>query len=58
MEPVVVPWIRSRIRLREKKTGAGRLEKKSGAGTAKNLASSSALLEDKKHKENELLLLF
>ena len=34
------------------------LEKKSGAGASKKLAGSSALLEDKKHKEIVLLLLF
>ena len=32
-----------------------RLEKKSGAGAAKKLAGSSALLVDKKHKEIVLL---
>ena len=36
----------------EKKTGAGAAwKKKSGAGAAKKLAGSSALREDKKHKE-------
>ena len=36
----------------EKKTRSrSRLEKKSGAGAAKKLAGSSALREDKKHKE-------
>ena len=40
----------------EKKPGAGAgaraaWKKKSGAGAAKNLAGSSALREDKKHKE-------
>ena len=34
------------------------LGKKLGAGAAKNLAASSALLEDKKHKEIVLLLLY
>ena len=34
------------------------MEKKPGAGAAKKLAGSSALLEDKKHKEIVLLLLF
>ena len=43
----------------EKKTRSrSRLEKKSGAGAAKNIVGSSALLEDKKHKEIVLLLLF
>ena len=43
----------------EKKTRCrSRLEKKSGAGAAKNIVGSSALLEDKKHKEIVLLLLF
>ena len=43
----------------EKKTRSrsrSRLEKKSGAGAAKKLDGSSALREDKKHKE--ILLLF
>ena len=36
----------------EKKTRSrSRLEKKSGAGAAKKLAGSSALRENKKHKE-------
>ena len=34
------------------------LEKKTGAGAAKKLAVSSALLEDKKHKEIVFLLIF
>ena len=34
------------------------LRKKSGAGAAKKIAGSSALLEDKKHKEIVRLLLF
>ena len=38
-------WKKTRSRSRS------RLEKKSGAGTAKKLAGSSALREDKKHKE-------
>jgi hypothetical protein len=39
----------------EKKTGAGAAwKKKSGARAAKKLAGSSALQEDKKHKEIEL----
>ena len=44
-----------------KKTGFGAAWKKksgAGAGAAKKLSGSSALLEDKKHKENVLLLLF
>ena len=45
----LAPW--SRSRLRKKKSGAGAAWKKSGAGAAKKLTSSSALLEDKKHKE-------
>ena len=35
----------------KKTRSRSRLEKKSGAGAAKKLACSSALLEDKKHKE-------
>ena len=35
----------------EKNRSRSRLEKQSGAGAAKNLAGSSALREDKKHKE-------
>ena len=34
--------------------GAGAARKKSGAGPAKKLAGSSALREDKKHKEIDL----
>ena len=39
----------------EKKQEPEPLEKKSGAGAAKKLAGSSALLEEKKHKEIVLL---
>ena len=43
----------------KKKPGAGAAwKKKSGAGAAKKLAGSSALLEDKMHKETVLLLHF
>ena len=45
----------------EQKTSSrcrSRLEKKSGAGATKNLAGSSALRENKKHKEIVHLLLF
>ena len=42
----------------EKKQEPEPLDKKSGAGATKKLASFSALLEDKKHKEIVLLLLF
>ena len=52
----LAPWCRSR--LRKKTRSRSRLEKKSGTGAAKNLASSSALREDKKHKEIVLKLLF
>ena len=45
-EPEPEPlWKKTRIRSRS------RLEKKAGAGAAKKLAGSSALLEDKNHKE-------
>ena len=42
----------------KKNRSRSRLEKNSGAGAAKKLAGSSALLEDNKHKEIVLLLLF
>ena len=42
----------------KKTKSRSRLEKKSGAGAAKNLAGSSALREDKKLKEIVLYLLF
>jgi len=47
----LAPW--SRSRLKKKNRSRSRLEKKSGAraGAAKKLAGSSALREDKKHKE-------
>ena len=44
--------------LEEKPRSRSRLENKSGAGAIEKLADSSALLEDKKHKEIVLLLLF
>ena len=50
----LAPWSRSRLK---KTRSHSRLEKKSGAGAAKKLTGSSALLEDKKHKEIVLLLL-
>jgi hypothetical protein len=42
----------------EKKQEPEPLGKKSGAGASKKLAGSSALREDKKHKEIVLFLLF
>ena len=47
----LAPW--SRSRWKKKNRSRSRLEKKSGtgAGAAKKLAGSSALREDKKHKE-------
>ena len=51
----LTPW--SRSRLREKNQEPEPLGKKSGAGASKNLAGSSALLEDKKHKDIIRLLL-
>ena len=44
--------------LEKKNKSRIRLEKKSGAGAARKLAGSSALREDKKHKEIVLQLLF
>ena len=38
--------------------GAGSTQKKTGAGAAKKIAGFSALLEDKKHKEIVLMLIF
>ena len=48
----LAPWSRSRLK-KKPGTGAGAAGKKSGAGAgaAKKLAGSSALREDKKHKE-------
>ena len=56
----LAPWSQSRLK---KKPGAGAraaLKKKSGVGggATKKLADTSALREDKKHKEIELLLPF
>ena len=45
----------SRSRLRKKNREPEPLRKKSGVGAAKKLSGSSALLEDKKHKEIVLL---
>ena len=42
---------RSRVFLASWSRSRSSLKKKSGAGAAKNLAGSSALREDKKHKE-------
>ena len=42
----------------EKNRSRSLLEEKSGAGAAEKLAGSWVLLEDKKHKEIVLLLLF
>ena len=42
----LAPWSRSRLKKKR-----SRFEKKSRVGAAKNLAGSSALREDKKHKE-------
>ena len=58
-EPEPEPVVFGSFEPLEKKTRSrSRLEKKSGAGAAKKLAGSTALLEDKKHKEIILLLLF
>ena len=54
----LAPWSRSQSRLKKTRSQS-RLEKKSGAGAVafKKLSGSSALLEDKKHKEIVLFLL-
>ena len=46
----LAPWSRSPLK-KNRSRSRSRLEKKSGAGAAKELAGSSALREDKKQRE-------
>ena len=52
---LAAPWSWSRLRKNQEPEP---LQKKTGAGTAKNLPLLYCLLEDKKHKEIVYLLLF
>ena len=53
----LAPWSRSRLKKNQEPEPLGK-KSGAGAGAAKKLAGSSALREDKKHKEIVLLLLF